>query len=188
MDSEIKIQKENILKAYNNATEENKKMLEALFGKETFKPADIRERIKTFEDACNALGSDSQEVCDYHYLVDSKCASDDILAFSKIRIIVKALNEGWKPTFSEDEYRFYPWYYLYTKEEYENLSKEEKKKNCKKIDSIDGANCGLAFAYSSHAWSRSDSSLSARLAFRTRELAEYAAVQFIEIYEKFMFA
>lgn len=43
-----KIEKENILNAYKNASEEVKKTLEDLFGAEMFKPKkDVRERIKT---------------------------------------------------------------------------------------------------------------------------------------------
>ena len=56
MNKEIQIKQENVLEAYNNASDENKKMLESLFSKEMFKPKDIRERIKTFGDAARAVG------------------------------------------------------------------------------------------------------------------------------------
>ena len=50
-----------------------------------------------------------------------------------------------------------------------------------------GAPCGLAFAISNRAFSRSSASLGARLAFESRELAEYAGRQFIELWAAFSF-
>lgn len=42
------IRKENILNAYNQATEEQKVLLENIFGKDMFHPKNIKERVKTF--------------------------------------------------------------------------------------------------------------------------------------------
>lgn len=86
---------------------------------------DITERVKTFEDAVAALGSDNQLVIDYYAIADKTCARD-ILAFAKLRVIAEALNEGWRPKFDGKESRYYPWFYLYTKEEYDNLNKKKR--------------------------------------------------------------
>ena len=51
----IQLKKENVLNAYKNANYEEKNLLEQLFGKEIFKPTDVRERIKTFEEALDEL-------------------------------------------------------------------------------------------------------------------------------------
>ena len=90
----------------------------------------VTERIKTFEDACNELGEDHPMVSVYDALVTrangeqslAEWMGKDVVAFLKLRIITEALNEGWHPKFTEDEYRYYPWFYIYTKEEYDNFS------------------------------------------------------------------
>lgn len=96
----------------------------------------VTERIKTFEDACNELGADHPMVSVYDALVTrangeqslAEWMGKDVVAFLKLRIITEALNEGWHPKFTEDEYRYYPWFYIYTKEEYDNFSEEEKRR------------------------------------------------------------
>ena len=84
---------------------------------------DVRKRIKTFEDACREIGIDAEA---WNRDKISLGLEPDVLAFLKLRIIVKALNEGWEPQFIEDEYRYYPWFILYTGEEYNKLDEEEK--------------------------------------------------------------
>ena len=89
-------------------------------------PKDIKERVKTFEDAVMILGNDNQAVIDYFAISRTRCAND-IFAFAKLRVIAEALNEGWEPTFDKDERRYYPWFYIYTQKEYEELDDDEKK-------------------------------------------------------------
>ncbi|MDB0735922.1 hypothetical protein PL498_07985 [Bacteroides xylanisolvens] len=72
---------------------------------------DVRKRIKTFEDACHEIGIDAEA---WNRDKISLGLEPDVLAFLKLRIIVKALNEGWEPRFTEDECRYYPWFILYT--------------------------------------------------------------------------
>lgn len=189
MNSQITINKENILNAYNQASGEQKALLENIFGKDMFQPKDIKERVKTFDDAVEILGNDNQAVIDYYAIADKTC-TEDILAFAKLRVIAEALNEGWKPKFDGDECRYYPWFYIYTKEEYEELDEDEKKK-CRVVgrsSGSSGANGGGVFANASYASSSSHSFYGSRLAFKTRELGEYCGKQFIDIWEKFLFA
>lgn len=61
----MSVKRENLLNAYKNANDEQKSFLENLFGSETFKPKDIRERIKTFADALHELGNDNPLVLAY---------------------------------------------------------------------------------------------------------------------------
>ena len=89
------------------------------------KPKDIMERIKTFKDALNELGRNHPLVFQYNNIDD---VDSDLTAYLKLRIIVAALNEGWTPKFTEDECRYYPYFYLYTKDEVERMD-EDKKKN-----------------------------------------------------------
>ena len=88
------IKKENVMKAYDKATSEQKEVLENLFGREMFQPKDIKERVKTFDDAVAILGNFNEAVVDYYALCKVTSAKD-ILAFAKLRVIVEALNEGW---------------------------------------------------------------------------------------------
>lgn len=189
MNNQVTISKENILNAYNQASGEQKALLENMFGKDMFQPQDIKERVKTFDDAVVILGNDNQAVIDYYAIADKTC-TEDILAFAKLRVIAEALNEGWKPKFDGDECRYYPWFYIYTKEEYEELDEDEKKK-CRVVGrslNYSYAGGGLVFAVANNASSNSHSNSGSRLAFKTRELGEYCGKQFIDIWEKFLFA
>lgn len=153
----------------------------------------VAERIKTFEDACNELGADHPMVSVYDALVTrangeqslAEWMGKDVVAFLKLRIITEALNEGWHPKFTEDEYRYYPWFYIYTKEEYDNFSEEEKRR-CVGRASHD-ANGGLVYSSADSASSYSNTSFGVRLAFSNRDLAEYAGRQFIDIWADFVF-
>ena len=94
---------------------------------ETAQKADNRpvtERIKTFEDAARAMGINDPEAWEDNY----SNLEPDILAYFKLRIICAALNEGWKPQFTENEWRYYPWFWLYTQDEIDNMDEDEKKR------------------------------------------------------------
>lgn len=129
------------------------------------KPQNVMERIKTFEDAVAELSNramngdkDAGKLLD-EWKISSQVGSKDLLAYLKLRIITYALNEGWKPQYTKGELRWYFWYDIITKEQYYKIS---------------------AFASSSL---RTD--CGSRLAFKSKELAEYAGKQFVEIYEKY---
>jgi hypothetical protein len=150
----------------------------------------VTERIKTFDDACNALGDEHPLVTQYRLTAAAYKGdpmTEDFIAYLKLRIIVAALNEGWEPKFTEDEYRYFPWFYFYTKEEYDKLDDEEKGRCVLRsgygADSYVGfVSCG-AYYDASFSYTGNGS----RLAFRTRELAAYAGRQFIEEWADFMF-
>lgn len=153
----------------------------------------VAERIKTFDDACNELGADHPMVSVYDALVTrangeqslAEWMGKDVVAFLKLRIITEALNEGWHPKFTEDEYRYYPWFYIYTKEEYDNFSEEEKRR-CVGL-ALNNANAYGGLVYSLAYNASSYSSYGVRLAFSNRDLAEYAGRQFIDIWADFVF-
>lgn len=150
------------------------------------KPQNVMERVKTFEDACNELGNDHQTVIDYHALCDATCTKD-ILSYAKLRIIAAALNEGWKPQFTTDEYRYFPWFYLYTQSEIDEMNEEEKSRVVCRSDSYALANGGVAYAFTYYDSSDTHTSIGSRLAFKTCELAEYAGRQFVEIWADYVF-
>lgn len=186
----LNINKENVLNAYGSATDEQKAMLEIIFGKDTFKSKDITERIKTFEDACKELGSDHPLVLAYQNtnLRDAEVANDnkDIIAYMKLRIIVAALNEGWEPQFIPGEYRWSPYFVLYTKDEIDEMDEKTRARVVYRSHSFASAYGGVSYAHSSHDSALVYASIGSRLAFKTDDLAEYAGKQFIEIYADFM--
>lgn len=192
MDKELKISAENALAAYNNTDANGRELLEHLFGKELF-AQDIKDKVKTFEDAVAILGDEHPLVAQFRVIESSFKEADNnlhLFAYARLVIIAEALNEGWKPKFDSDECRYYPYFYIYTKKEYEELDEDEKK-DCRVVGrSHDNANAGggVVCAHANNASSYSDTYHGSRLAFKTRELAEYCGKQFIDIWEKFLFA
>lgn len=186
----LNINKENVLNAYGTATDEQKAMLEIIFGKETFKPKNIMDRIKTLKDACNELGKNHPLVLAYQNtnLRDKEVADDnkDIIAYLKLRIIVAALNEGWEPQFVPGEYRWAPYFILYTKDEIDKMDEETRARVVYRSYYIAYAYGGVSYAFSNIVSAYVDALIGSRLAFKSEELAEYAGQQFIEIFADFM--
>ena len=143
----------------------------------------ITERVKTFDDAVRELGN-HPFVKEYALINPFNCSySSDIVAYLRLRIIVAALNEGWEPRFTEGEYRYYPWFHLYTKEQYDKLNDE--KKACCVLRSGTYSHYGFMYCNANVVASYSHTIYGLRFAFKTRELAEYAGKQFIDIYADF---
>lgn len=145
---------------------------------------DVRKRIKTFEDACHEIGIDAEA---WNRDKISLGLEPDVLAFLKLRIIVKALNEGWEPRFTEDECRYYPWFILYTGEEYNKLDEEEKSRVVYRSYNVANALGGVSCAYAGYDSSFADAHIGVRLAFKTSELAAYCGRQFLDIWADFVF-
>lgn len=156
----------------------------------------ITERVKTFEDACQILGENHPCVIAYTaFEKDVMAAVDpkeiaDVVAFLKLRIIAAALNEGWEPTFAEDEYRWYPWFYLYTQEEIDDMTEERKEEISLLLwggGAYNGSYCGLGCVSSNAAFSYSAAVYGSRLAVKSKELAQYFGRQFIAIWADYCF-
>lgn len=142
----LQIDKNNARKLYPSAAQEFKTMLEDSFGKDFFSQK-ITDRVKTFEDACEVLGLDP-------YSQFTTYDSADEIAYKKLKIIIRALNEGWTPDWNNSsQYKWYNWFYMDT----------------------------FRFADASDRYSYSD--VGSRLCFKSRELAEYAAKQFLSEYK-----
>lgn len=144
------------------------------------KPKDVTERIKTFQDALDELGADDELVKEYRALGDDSRL--DTACWLRLGIIVKALNEGWTPKFDKKEYRYAPYFYLYTQDEINEMTDEEKSRVvCRSCGSAN-AGGGVAGADASGDSSYAGADIGSRLALRTRELAIYAGEQFAEEY------
>ena len=151
----------------------------------------VTERIKTFEDACNELGEENVLVQAYRTAEFNTSGNQsdvsDVVAYLKLRVIAEALNEGWKPQFTHDETRYYPWFYFCTQEEIDKMDEEKKKKLWLfGGNSHDGAACGLASAHSYAALESSGANVSARLAVKSEALATYFGQQFIDIWSDYV--
>ena len=189
MNNQVIINKNNILKAYQQASEEQKELLENMFGYDMFQPKDVRDRIRTFDDALHALGDKHELLKDYNNLIVCSCLPKDIIAYAKLRIIVEALNEGWNPKFDDGECRYYPFFKIYTKNEYDKFN-EIQKKGCH-FAGLSGNNenaDGVIISNMSYMSSVSITNYGSRIALKTKVLAEYFGTQFIDIWAEYLFA
>lgn len=138
----------------------------------------VIERIKTVEEAQQQTGMVLPE--------NLEQLPVDVQALLKLRIVVAALNGltaetlSEYPKFTPDEYRYYPWFRLIIKGEYERMSPEEKGRCV-------GRSLGLVCADAYYASAHSYAYVAVRLAFRTRELAWYAGIQFKELWADLYF-
>ena len=189
-----KPEQKNILAAYNVADENGKKMLCALFPdvfnktKETIDNRPVTERIKTFEDAIAALGENHPNVIAYNCMVDvDEYDEPDILAYMKMRIVAAALNEGWTPDWgNKNERKWYPWFYILTEEENNDLDDDAKGRVVGRALNNAYANGGLVYSSADNVSTFSSSYSGSRLAFKAKELAEYAGKQFGELWATFL--
>lgn len=133
---------------------------------------DIRERVKSYADACKVLGIDEMDekamrACGFR---------PDEIARRKLEAITEALNEGWRPDWNNTgEYKFYPWFYI-------------KPGQGKDPDgnATYGANAGLSYADTSYAASCTAAYIGSRLCFRAPELAAYAGDTFRDLYAQIL--
>jgi len=197
----MEISEERIRAAYEAAEGNTKEVLAILLGEENTgngKGKDTRpvtERVRTFEDACRELGDDHPFVKAYEDVVIAidcdKEESRDVKTYLRLRIITAALNEGWKPKFEQDEWRYCPWYWLYkSRQDAEDDNKGDEDRvfeipeQLRAVlfggDAYCGALAGFANSYSTYDPSYTTASIGSRLCFKTRELALYAAKTFYE--------
>jgi len=182
---EIKI--ENAKAALKTADESVKKVLLALLPElketeaQTAANRPITERVKTFEDACREIGVDPEE-----YEDKFANAPADVMAFLKLRVICAALNEGWQPQFTEEEWRWYPWFYLCTEEEL-SVQNDKWKANYVliSIEDYSGDYAGFACAGSNSAPSNAGTYFGSRLCFKSEAIATYCGKQFISLWADF---
>ena len=191
----IEFSDEQLVALYRTGGDEARKAIKDALGDEFSETIPVTSRVQTFDDAVRELGDDHPAVkawrsLKYGYAVsDTDPETADIMAYSTLRVITEALNEGWKPQFTEGERRWYAWYDFLTKEEVEEMSDEEKKERrvVGRANNYAYAYGGLVCSYASYVSTYSNSHYGSRLAFKNEELAEYAAKQFGDIYADFCF-
>lgn len=196
----IEITEKEVSAAFKVAkSEETKNVLAALFCKEEKpKPTlDDYKTIKTYEDACEALDltpiySDKAEraVCekinghwDYR-----KSMPKHILALMKLEVISRALwGRNFKPQPDAEGKNMYwwPWFYLYTQDEIENMT-EEKKGALLSARASAGAAAGFGSLDAVHRSSTSGAYIGFRLCQETEEKAKYFGRQFKELWGEYL--
>lgn len=191
----IEFSDEQLVALYRTGGDEARKAIKEALGDEFSELIPVTKRVQTLDDAVRELGDDQPAVkawrsIKYGYSVSEKDPDTaDIMAYVTLRVITEALNEGWKPQFTEGERRWYAWYDFLTKEEVEGMSDEEKEERRVVGRASYNANAygGLVFSSALYVSAFSSTGNGSRLAFKNEELAEYAAKQFGDIYADFCF-
>ena len=150
--TELTLKKTTARRLYPEAPGWFQKVLNESFGEDFFSKREYSD-IKTFEDACNELGIDPEEEFNSNDLADE-------VAYKKLKIVAKAINQGWEPDWDNTNQRKY-WPYF-------------------KLSS------GFGFSYSTYDYVFTFTSVGSRLCFETEEKCTYAAKQFIDNYEQFL--
>lgn len=185
----IKVNKESLLDAYRNSGSDARDVLVNLFPEMDFrKSLPVTERVKTWDDVVRELGYDPVErLLDHTERGDGFNFEQDEIAYIKLKAIAKVLNEGWEPQFIKGEWRWFPWFYLYTQEEIDKMTPEKRSRVVLRSDYNASANGGVAYAHASFDSSNAFTGCGSRLAFKTEELAVYAGKQFTDIWADFVF-
>jgi hypothetical protein len=99
--NEIDFSQSEIDEMFEVATVEQKKVLNKFFTK----TKSIIDRVKSFEDACGVLGINKSDQ------FNTKVDTINDIAFKKLKIIIKVLNEGWYPNWQDtNEKKYYIWW------------------------------------------------------------------------------
>jgi hypothetical protein len=148
----LTITKQIARKLYPESPDWFKKQLVDEFGEENLKQEDF-ENIKTFEDACKALSIKPNSVFNSNDLPDE-------VAYKKLKVIIKAINQGWIPEWNNSkQQKWFPWF---------NMSS------------------GFGFSDSCYYGTIARTSVGSRLCFETKEKSDFAAEQFFNLYKEFL--
>ena len=181
----IEVTEKEVKAAFDAAkSDEVKNVLAALFCKpeDRIKPSlDDYKSIKTYEDACEALGE--EPVGDLGDHVDKH-----IIALIKLETISRALwGKDWQPKPDPDgsKYFYYPWFALYTQSEMDSMSDEDRGALLGAGANY-GARAGFGYLFAFLRSSVSTADIGFRLCQETEEKAKYFGVQFKEIWADYL--
>ena len=197
----VEIEESKLQTAYANACDGIKDFMESLFGKKVFEAAkptlDDYKTIRTYEDACEALGETpilsenrKKALCAKfpdHYDFRQNMPNH-IIALMKLETISRALwgrNFQPKPDGEGSKVYWYPWFALWTKKEVEDMNPEQRGALLSA-----GANYGALAGFGCLSASNRSSSAHASFGFRlcqeTEEKAKYFGQQFIELWAEYL--
>ena len=116
------------------------------------------KKIASYEDACRVLNI--QPINEEVFNIFPKEDQRSMLAYHKLTVITRALNNGWKPNWDDqNEWKYYPLFRY--------------------------VNAGLSYASTANAATSSAANLGSRLCFPTSALAKYAAEHFADLYRDY---
>lgn len=190
----VEIEESKLQTAYANACDGVKDFMESLFGKKVFEAAkptlDDYKTIRTYEDACEALGetpilSENRKkvLCAKfpdHYDFRQNMPNH-IIALMKLETISQALwgkNYQPKPDASGSRRFYFPWFALWTERE---IKETEGLVYIPVIDAINN-HAGFGYARTDNAPSDANAAVGSRLWQESREKAKYFGQQFIELW------
>ena len=120
-------------------------------------PKNVKERILTFEDVLKEL-----EINPANFLLGLEDLSPNEVAYRRLKLIIKAFNEGWEPDWTNsNEYKYFTRFVM---------------------DSSSGAGSSYyVFGY----W-RTSSGAGSRLCFKSSDLAVHVGKLFIDDFKQFL--
>lgn len=139
--------------------------------------------IKTYEDACTALGESVDEE-----KLSNAGVPKHIIALMKLELVCKALWGGEVNVYPDAEgsrIYYYPWFWLYTKDEINSMSSEDR--GCLlSADADYGAVAGFGSLSAAPRSSSSNAYSGFRLCLDTEEKGVYFGQQFIELWAEYL--
>lgn len=116
------------------------------------------KKIASYEDACRVLNI--QPINEEAFNIFPKEDQRSMLAYHKLTVITRALNNGWKPNWDDqNEWKYYPLFRY--------------------------VNAGLSCAGTNNSATNTSAYLGSRLCFPTSALAKYAAEHFADLYRDY---
>jgi hypothetical protein len=134
--------------------------------------------IKTINDACEKTGTDFEA-----FMAMIEPLPEHIQALCALTLITKAINDGWQWKLDGIGRAYFPWICLYPdamRDKIEDSKSQSQREDLIRYTRPDGS-CGLAFADSPNAWSRSNANIGSRLACKSDEEATWIATQFKDL-------
>ena len=197
----VEIEESKLQTAYANACDGIKDFMESLFGKKVFEAAkptlDDYKTIRTYEDACEALGETpilsenrKKALCAKfpdHYDFRQNMPNH-IIALMKLETISRALwgrNFQPKPDGEGSKVYWYPWFALWTKKEVEDMNPEQRGALLSAGANV-GATAGVGSLYAGNRSSYALADFGFRLCQETEEKAKYFGQQFIELWAEYL--
>lgn len=182
MNKVIEVTENDVKAAFQAAkTDEMKEVLAALFCKREAPTLDNYKTIKSYEDACEALGVSPIQP-------EKMNVSKHIVALMKLETISKAL---WgkdfdpKPDPKGEKCFWYPYFALYTQDEIEGLNEAQRGALLSAV-ATDGADAGFGCLGTHIRSSSADAYVGFRLCQETEEKAQYFGTQFIELWAEYL--
>lgn len=184
--SAIELKKENVTAAYSVADANTKKVLAALFGDVVNRPTPTLDDYKTiqeYKDACIALGEAPINETE----LKTAGVPSHLIALMKLETISRALwgrNFEPKPDAEGKETYWLVWSALYTQQEINNMSAEDRGALLSAY-AAGGAYAGFGSLNTLGRSSYSNAYLGFRLCQETQEKARYFGRQFIKLWAKY---